>query len=377
MKAKLYDVYDVIIVGAGAAGIGCALVLRDLGIDNYTILERGKIGASFLKWSRETRFISPSFTGNSFGQIDLNAVSPHTSPAFSLGTEHPTGIEYAAYLQAVAKHYELPVKADMDVLRVSKVDELFHVETAKGAYRSRFVIWAAGEFQYPHVRPFPGAEHCVNYNEVRSWRVQKRKYGDEALVIGGYESGIDAAVNLGKPGRVVRVLDAHDRWGITHVDPSVSLSPYTRQRLIAAERKGRLEMISEAVVTHVERTGEGYTVYAEDGRCWYTSGAPVLAAGFAGSVTLIANLFEWNENGSVELTQHDESTITPGLFLSGPQVRHENAIFCFIYKFRQRFAVIAAQIGQQLDCDLSPLDEYRKRGMYLEDLSCCGESCAC
>jgi thioredoxin reductase len=374
MKAKLYD---VIIVGAGAAGIGCALVLRDLGIDNYTILERGKIGESFLMWSRETRFISPSFTGNAFGQIDLNAVSLYTSPAFTLGTEHPTGAEYSAYLQAIAEHYELPVKTNLDVLRMSKVDELFHLETARHTYRSRFVIWAAGEFQYPRVSPFPGAEYCVAYNEVGSWRVQGRKYGDEALVIGGYESGIDAAVNLGKPGRVVRVLDTQDRWGITHVDPSVSLSPYTRQRLIAAERKGRLEMISQAVVNRVERRDEGYAVYADDGRCWNTSGAPILATGFAGGVTLIADLFEWNENGSVQLTPHDESTITPDLFVSGPQVRHDNTIFCFIYKFRQRFAVIAAQIGQRLGCDLSPLDEYRERGMYLEDLSCCGESCAC
>ena len=377
MNAELHDVYDVIIVGAGAAGIGCALVLDDLEIDNYVILERDEIGASFRMWSQETRFISPSFTGNSFGQVDLNAISPYTSPAFSLGTEHPTGEEYATYLQAIAEYYDLPVETDIDVLRVSKVDELFHLETDDHTYRSQYVIWAAGEFQYPRVNPFPGAEHCIPYNEVRSWREQGRNYGDEALVIGGYESGIDAAVNLGRRGRVVRVLDSQNRWGITHVDPSVSLSPYTRQRLIAAEDKGELELISEAMVTRVERTDEGYSVYAEDGRCWNTSGAPVLASGFVGGVTLIADLFEWDENGSVQLTLDDESTITPGLFVSGPQVRHEKVIFCFIYKFRQRFAVIAAEIGQRLGFDLSPLEEYRERGMYLEDLSCCGESCDC
>ncbi|MEM6868899.1 MAG: NAD(P)-binding domain-containing protein, partial [Cyanobacteria bacterium P01_C01_bin.121] len=32
--------YDVVIVGAGAAGIGCGVVLKELGLERFTILER-------------------------------------------------------------------------------------------------------------------------------------------------------------------------------------------------------------------------------------------------------------------------------------------------------------------------------------------------
>ena len=56
--------FDVIIVGAGAAGVGCAIVLQDLGVSSMTILERYEVGASFLRWPAEMRFISPSFTSN-------------------------------------------------------------------------------------------------------------------------------------------------------------------------------------------------------------------------------------------------------------------------------------------------------------------------
>ncbi|WP_201278190.1 NAD(P)-binding domain-containing protein [Scytonema millei] len=38
---------DVLIVGAGAAGVGCGVVLRDLGIENFAILERERMGATF------------------------------------------------------------------------------------------------------------------------------------------------------------------------------------------------------------------------------------------------------------------------------------------------------------------------------------------
>ena len=57
---------DVIVVGAGAAGIGCAGSLtRAFGLDpaRVRLLERSDaVGASFRAWPEEMRFISPSFT---------------------------------------------------------------------------------------------------------------------------------------------------------------------------------------------------------------------------------------------------------------------------------------------------------------------------
>ena len=41
------NVYDVIAVGAGAAGIGASVALKDAGIDNFLVLERFRVGAAF------------------------------------------------------------------------------------------------------------------------------------------------------------------------------------------------------------------------------------------------------------------------------------------------------------------------------------------
>ena len=70
MKKNKKD-FEVIIVGAGSAGLGAAVILSQLGID-YTILEKSEVGSSFLKWPKESRLISPSFTGNFFKIPDLN-----------------------------------------------------------------------------------------------------------------------------------------------------------------------------------------------------------------------------------------------------------------------------------------------------------------
>ena len=67
--------------------------------------------------------------------------------------------------------------------------------------RARFIVWAAGEFQYPRERPdeLHGADLCVHNSRVQSWA---RLPGDDYVIIGGYESGARAERScLGRVGR--------------------------------------------------------------------------------------------------------------------------------------------------------------------------------
>ena len=106
---------DVIIVGAGAAGVGCALMLtKTFGLDASRVLliERGEtVGDTFRRWPAEMRFISPSFNQQGWtSSFDLNSIAHGTSPAYSLHTEHPSGDEYADYLNVLASAAELRVR---------------------------------------------------------------------------------------------------------------------------------------------------------------------------------------------------------------------------------------------------------------------------
>jgi putative flavoprotein involved in K+ transport len=374
-NGKLLGRHDVAIVGAGPAGLGTAAVLRDLGID-CVVLERETIGASFLRWPPGMRFITPSFNSNQFGSLDLNSIAPRTSPAYSLGVEHPTGAEYAEYLRLVAKHLELPVRTGVAVrgLRRKGVGEGFEVECEGGRYEARFVVWAAGEFHYPRVNGFPGAELCLHNSRIASWTDLE---GAERIVIGGSESGADTACALAGAGRRAVVLDAAEPWMARGPDPSVLLSPFTHSRLTAAVERGLVDLRGKQRVTRVVRNGVGFHVETAAGESFASAQRPILATGFEGSVSLVARMFEWRDDGFPKLTASDESTRTRGLFLVGPQVRQRNVIFCFVYKFRQRFAVVADKIARRMKRSVKPLEEYRRQGLFLDDLSCCGDDCAC
>ena len=54
-----------------------------------------------------------------------------------------------------------------------------------------------------------------------------------------------------------------------------------------------------------------------------------------------------------------------------------NIIFYFIYKYQQRFTVIANNIGIKLSKDVSVIAEYKKEGMYLDNLADAKDECAC
>ncbi len=369
--------HQVAIVGAGPAGLGCAAALREFGIDDVIVLDRHEIGASFRRWPQEMRFITPSFTSNAFGFLDLNAIVPGTSPAYTLGREHPSGGAYAQYLDAVAQYYQLRVAPGVDVRSLAAEDDgTYTLTTSDRPVRARYVIWAAGEFQYPERNSFAGAEHCRHTAEVGTWRNLE---GDRFTVIGGYESAADAAVGLAHLDKNVTVLARTATWQVDQPDPSLTLSPFTRERLAQALDTGLVELVEDAEVASVRENGVAWVVQASNGRQWKSATRPLLATGFKGSLGLLNGLIEYDESGVPVVTEvADESTLAPGLFLAGPIVQHRGVSFCFIYKFRQRFAVVANAIAQRLGMDTeAAVARRRSVGMYLDDLSCCAESCDC
>ena len=53
------------------------------------------------------------------------------------------------------------------------------IETNKGEIKSKFLVWAAGEFQYPRSHSFPGAKYCIHNSLISNWNDVQ---GDEFFV---------------------------------------------------------------------------------------------------------------------------------------------------------------------------------------------------
>lgn len=223
---RIPDHVTVAIVGAGPAGLGVARVLRDLAIPDVWVLERGRIGQSFLRWPSGTRLLTPSFPGNVFGLTDLNAISYDSSPGWSLKREHPDGGCYARYLEQAALAFGLNVACGIEVLGLEPQGDGFVLRTDCGEIGADFVILACGQFGTPSDGGLIGAELARHYATVCRWQDVP---GDEVFIIGGYESGIDAAIGLARAGKRATALERGAPWQDGDKDPSRALSPFTRQ----------------------------------------------------------------------------------------------------------------------------------------------------
>jgi thioredoxin reductase len=370
----------VLIVGAGPAGLGVSLALKKAGVTEQIVLDAREVGAAFRSWTSGMALLTPSFFSNSFGLTDLNSIDPDTSPADFLNTQHPDGPSYANYLEAIVQHFQLPVETGVKVTSVTKTSSNFSVETSQGLITTEFIVWAAGQFFHPRDRDFPGSQHALHNSAIKDWQELE---GDSFTIIGGYESGVDAALNLINHGKKVRLISRGEPWASDHPDPSRSLSPRTLDRLreiLKTPRKAEsLEFVKNTTIKSIESSSGFWTLRDQDDIPIATTTRPILANGFHSGLDLVSDLFDYDENSLPVFTEEaDESSITRGLFYSGPSLVHRNALFCFIYKFRARFGVIAAEIARRLDLPNieENLQSYAKAGFMNTDLDCC-TNCEC
>ncbi len=100
------------------------------------------------------------------------------------------------------------------------------------------------------------------------------------VVIGGYESGIDAAVQLAKQRRKSIVLGRESTWESEDSDPSRSLSPFTLQRLNEARESGFIELCGKTDVATIRKNGKQFEVFSATGESWISDQARFLPPAF-------------------------------------------------------------------------------------------------
>lgn len=368
---------NVVIVGAGPAGVGIASMLSETDID-YVVLEKHNVGSSFLDWPENMEMITPSFPSNAFGQMDLNSIASLTSPAFTFKKEHLSGKEYAKYLNKVEILNKINIETNTEVKNVKKANNGWMIETNKEKLICKYLVWAAGEFQNPKIEGIKGIEHCIHSSAVKE---PHNLDGDDFIIIGGYESGAQMAIEMVKNNKNVTLINPTKVDEVDTSDPSKVLSPYTLNKFIEIKNsKNFSEVIG--IAESVTKDVNYFSVQLEDKTIFKSIQPPVCATGFSLVQKPIEQLISSRDDGFPLLKEEtDEFYNQDNIYLAGPSVRHDSHIFCFIYKFRQRFGVIVEDILDKemynINDIVSLVNNWKQNGLYLSDLSCCDQECVC
>ncbi len=186
-------VKDLIIIGAGQAGLTMGYYLKQEGY-NFLLLEAGKqVGDSW-----RNRYDSLQlFTPRSYSSLPGMALIGEKN-------EFPYKDEIATYLEEYARHFQLPVQLQTEVLKIKKEKEIFELHTPTEILQTKKVIIASGGFQQPFI-PSVSANLSSHIFQIHSsqYRSSSQIPQGKVLVAGGGNSGMQIAVELAKTHEVM------------------------------------------------------------------------------------------------------------------------------------------------------------------------------
>jgi putative flavoprotein involved in K+ transport len=177
---------DVVVIGGSQAGLAMAWHLAQQGL-RFVVLEAGpEVGHVWRSRWDSLKLFTPA-------QYDALPGMAFPAPADTYPTKDPV----ADYLQAYAAAFNLPVRLNARVTRLSKTDDGFEVHTADQMYRARQVVVATGPFQVPFVPP-PAAKLDPSVTQVHSadYHNPHALPAGPVLVVGGGNSGFQIAEEL-------------------------------------------------------------------------------------------------------------------------------------------------------------------------------------
>ena len=185
---------DVIVVGAGHAGLAVSWQLSDRGIE-HVVLDAGDVGQ---RWRHERwdslSLLTPNWT------IDLPGKRYRRDDADEF--MHKDAL--ADYLSEYAVDISAPVKRYSRVHRIAVRGPRYEVTTTQGIWRCRSVVLATGAFADPIVpqlaQYLPAQMQQLN---SKSYKNPSEVHGQRVLVVGGSSTGLQFAQELAGAGKEV------------------------------------------------------------------------------------------------------------------------------------------------------------------------------
>jgi thioredoxin reductase (NADPH) len=212
------DVHDVLIVGAGPAGISASLRAIEKKL-NYVTVDEGEMGGTVAKYPRQKLVMTSPVEFPTYGKFKKTELSKEDLMAF-----------WSKVLQRVDFKFRQGEKVE-DIKKGE--DGIFTVVTTKSQYRAHAVILGIGKSGSPRKLGVKGEElPKVMYRLIEADHYVNKKI----LVVGGGDSAIEAAMGLAhQVGNQVTLSYRKEAFS--------RIKERNSQRIEECLRKGKLKVI--------------------------------------------------------------------------------------------------------------------------------------
>jgi thioredoxin reductase (NADPH) len=234
---------DLLIIGAGPAGLSAAEAAQKAGLD-YLVIEKGTIANTIRQYPvGRTMFSTP------------NEVEMHEGTLKPI-REKPTREEMLSHYIHFVLDLDLRINTGETVVGVSgNINEGFVVKTDASEYHARRLLFAIGAMEHPRRLNVPGEElPKVHHLFVEPYPYVRK----DALVVGGGNSAAEAALFLSEEGARTTLAIWREDW--ENRDPKAgAMKHWVRTPLEAEIEAGRLKVVLYKHVDEIRETDVSLT----------------------------------------------------------------------------------------------------------------------
>ena len=189
------DTLDVLIIGAGPAGLAAAIAATKAGL-TYQVIEKGALVNSLLHYPTEMVF----FTTPELMEI---GGLPFTSP-----NDKPSRMEALRYYRRATDTYQLEIAFDETVDDIRRDGGVFVVSgedkwKRRRTARAKAIVLATGAYDFANAIGVPGEDlpHVSHY-----FTAPHPFYRKQVVIVGGKNSAAEAALDLFRAGAAVTIV---------------------------------------------------------------------------------------------------------------------------------------------------------------------------
>jgi thioredoxin reductase (NADPH) len=305
---------DLIIIGAGPAGLSAADAAADAGLD-YLVIEKGTIANTIRQYPvGRALFSTPN---------ELEMREGTLKPL----REKPTREELLSHYIHYVLDRDLKINTAERVVDVSgDIEQGFYITTDRAEYHAARVLFAIGAMDIPRRLNVPGEDlEKVHHLFVEPYAYVRK----DALVVGGGNSAAEAALFLSEEGARTTLAIWREDW--ENRDPKAgAMKHWVRTPLEVQVTAGRLNVVLYKHVDEITETEVRLTT--EDGESLTLANDVVFVlVGSQADLTMLKSLGVKTEAGKMtEVPVYDPETYETnvrGVYVAGhfTHARHVKA----------------------------------------------------
>ncbi len=243
---------DVLIVGAGPAGLSASLAAMDKKLRSITVEQEDSLGGTVYHYPRNKIVMTAPVTLPIIGQVKMGEISKESLLDF---------------WQGIVSKTNLKINFNERMEKISSNKQGFTVTTSKAVYETKNVLLAIGRRGTPRKLGVPGEEQSkVVYRLVDPEQYRNQR----VLVVGGGDSALEAALAIAdEPGTSVTISYRSEAFG--------RVKQKNRERLQQAEAAGRVKVVLKSGVKEI--SPEGVTLVQEEDTMELNNDIVIVCAG--------------------------------------------------------------------------------------------------